>query len=90
VESRWLVRDLVRDECNSHFEAQGYGNGAFKWSGVKTGHYSVSVKQAGRTLWRGEAEVDEGGKLIFVVPITAIDPVTVWINCVGKGGSARQ
>ncbi len=90
VESRWLVRDLTRDECISHFEAQGYGNGAFTWSGAASGRYSVEVEQAGRKLWRGEAEADDGGKLNFVVPVKAVDPVIVWINCAGKGGSVQR
>jgi hypothetical protein len=90
VESRWLVRDVAKDECDLRFEAQGYGDGAFIWSGAPTGRYSIAVDQAGQGIWRGEAEADDAGRLKFVLPVKAIDPVTVRINCAGAGRSALQ
>jgi hypothetical protein len=88
--SRWLVRHVVRDECSVRFEAQGYGDGSFTWSGAAPGRYLIVVDRANQEVWRGTAKADESGSLKFVLPLSATDPVTVRINCSDVARSAEQ
>jgi hypothetical protein len=90
VESRWLVRRVVRDQCALSFEAQGYGDGSFTWSDVASGRYTITVDQAGHEVRRQTAESDEAGRLKFVLPVSAIDPVTIRMNCANAARSAEQ
>jgi hypothetical protein len=90
VESRWLVRHVVRDECATRFEAQGYGDGSFTWSGATPGRYLIEVDRANQEVWRGTATADESGSLKFVLPLGATDPVAVRINCADIARSAEQ
>jgi hypothetical protein len=90
VDSRWLVRHVVRDECSVRFEAQGYGDGSFTWSGAAPGRYLIAVNRANQEVWRGTAKVDESGSLKFVLPLSATDPITVRIDCASVAHSAEQ
>lgn len=86
IESRWLVRSVTREKCGWRFEANGYGDGLFAWSGA-SGRYDIVVGQADGKVWRGRAEADGKGGLRFVVPVAAIDPVTVQIDCAAGAAS---
>jgi hypothetical protein len=90
VESRWLVRHVVKDECALRFEAQGYGDGSFTWSGAASGAYRIAVDRADKEVWRQRAEADDAGTLKFVLPVSAIEPVTVRIDCASAARSAEQ
>ena len=90
VQSRWLVRHVVRDECAMRFEAQGYGDGSFTWSGAVAGRYLIAVDRANQEVWRGTAKAPASGSLNFVLPLSATDPVTVRINCADVARSAAQ
>ncbi len=90
VESRWLVRHVVKDECALSFEAQGYGDGSFTWSDAASGRYMITVDRAGQEVWRQTAEADAAGRLKFVLPVSAIDPVTIRMNCANAARSAEQ
>ncbi len=90
VESRWLVRHVVKDECALSFEAQGYGDGSFSWSDAASGRYMITVDRAGQEVWRRTAEADDTGRLKFVVPASAIDPVTIRMTCASAARSAEQ
>lgn len=90
VESRWLVRHVVKDKCALSFEAQGYGEGSFAWSGAASGRYMITVDRAGQEVWRQTAEADAAGRLEFVLPVGAVDPVTVRMSCASAGRSAEQ
>ena len=90
VESRWLVRHVVKDECTLRFETQGYGDGSFTWSNAAPGRYMITVDRAGQEVWRQIAEADGAGGLKFVLPVGAIDPVTVRIDCASVARSAEQ
>jgi hypothetical protein len=90
VESRWLVRHVVKSDCALSFEAQGYGEGSFTWSDANSGRYTITVERAGHEVWRQTAEADGSGTVKFVLPISAIDPVTVRMNCASAVGSAEQ
>jgi polysaccharide biosynthesis protein PelA len=89
VESRWLARHVVKDDCALRFEAQGYGDGSFTWSGAASSRYIIAVDRAGQEVWRRTAEPDNGGRLKFVLPVSAIDPVTVRINCTSAARSTE-
>ncbi len=80
VESRWLVRKVKRDRCNLRFEAEGYGDGSFLWTGA-SGRSTISVERAGVPLWRGSAQADEAGRLAFTLPISAVASVAVEVAC---------
>lgn len=90
VGSRWLVRHVVRDDCRMAFEAQGFGDGSFTWSDAAPGRYMVVADRAGQEVWRHTAEADAAGKLTFVVPAGAADPVAIRINCVGAARAAER
>jgi len=90
VESRWLVRHVVKDECALSFEAKGYGEGSFTWSDATSGRYIITVDRAGQEVWRQTAEADEAGRVKFVLPVSAIDPVTIRMNCASAARSAEQ
>jgi hypothetical protein len=90
VESRWLVRHVVKDKCTLSFEAQGYGDGSFTWSDAAPGRYRITVDRAGREAWQGTAEADAAGRLKFDLPVSAIDPVTIRVNCTSAARSAGQ
>lgn len=84
-ESRWLVRRVVKDQCALSFQAQGYGTGSFAWSGAASGRYMIRVDRAGQEVWRQVAEADAAGRVKFAVPVGAIDPVTVRLDCMRPG-----
>jgi hypothetical protein len=88
IESRWLVRHIVRDACALSFETQGYGEGAFAWSGA-AGRYTIKVTRSGKEISRQIAEADGTGRLQFALPLSAIDPVTVLMSCARTDGSAQ-
>jgi hypothetical protein len=90
VESRWLVRNVVKDDCRLSFEAQGYGEGSFTWSDAAPGRYMILADRAGQEIWRHTAEADAAGKLTFVIPAGAVDPVAIRINCVGAARAAER
>ena len=90
VESRWLVRHVVKDKRALSYEAQGYGEGSFTWADAVSGHYRITVDRAGHEVWRQIAEADGGGSLKFVLPVSAIDPVTVRVSCTSAARSAGQ
>ena len=79
VESRWLVRHVVKDEYGLSLEAQGYGDGSFTWSGA-SGHYTIAADRSGQEIWRQTAEADSAGRLKFILPVSATDPVTIRIR----------
>jgi hypothetical protein len=90
LESRWLVRRIIRGQCALGLEAQGYGDGSFAWSDVDSGRYIITVDQGGHEVWRQSAESDGAGILKFRLPVSAIDPVSVRINCASTASSAEQ
>ncbi|MBV9532602.1 MAG: hypothetical protein JO283_16455 [Bradyrhizobium sp.] len=90
VESRWLVRHVVKGPCAFRFEAQGYGAGSFTWSTAALGRYAITVDQADQEIARQTAEADDAGSLKFVLPVSAIDPLTVRINCAAAARAADQ
>jgi hypothetical protein len=90
VESRWLVSHVVKDECTLSFDAQGYGDGSFTWSHAAYDRYMITVDRAGDEIWQQVAEADGAGTLKFVLPISAIDPVTVRMNCTSAARSAEH
>ena len=90
-QSRWLVSHVVKHECGLRFDAQGYGDGSFAWSGAAaSGRYMIAVGRASQSLWRQAAQADDAGGLKFVVPVHAIDPVTVRIDCAAAPRSAAK
>jgi len=89
VESRWLIRDVVNDGCALTFEAQGYGDGAFSWSGAAFSHYIITADREGKEVWRQTAEADDAARLEFSLPVSAIDPIMVRISCAGVDRSAK-
>jgi hypothetical protein len=90
VESRWLVRHLMKDQYALRFEAQGYGDGSFTWSGASSGAFRIAVDRDNKDLWRQTVETDDAGTLKFVLPVSAIEPVTVRIDCAPAAHSAEQ
>jgi hypothetical protein len=80
LESRWLVRHVVREECALRFEAQGYGDGSFAWTAAP-GLYIIKVGQGEREVWRQTVDVDSTRHLNFVVPISATVPISVTMSC---------
>jgi hypothetical protein len=89
-ESRWLVRHVVKDGCALSFEAQGYGDGSFSWSDAAPGRYVITVDRGAREVWRQTAEADGAGRLKFVLPASAVDPVTIQMTCASAARSAKQ
>jgi hypothetical protein len=89
VESRWLVRHVAKSDCALSFEAQGYGDGSFTWSDVNSGRYEIAVERAGQEVWRQTAEADDAGTIKFVLPVSALEPVTVRMSCAGSVHSAE-
>jgi hypothetical protein len=90
VESRWLVRHVGKDECALSFEAQGYGDGSFTWSDVASGRYMITVERGGREVLRRTAEADAAGRLKFDLPVSAVDPVIIRVNCMSAARSAEH
>ena len=90
VESRWLVRHVVKEQCALSFDAQGYGRGSFNWSNVAPGGYTIRVSRAGQEIWQQTGEADEAGSLAFVLPVSAINPVEINVKCASAARSARR
>jgi hypothetical protein len=88
-ESRWLVRRVVKSECSFGFEARGYGAGAFTWSGVAPGRYMLTVDRSGQVIWHQPVEADAAGKLEFVLPVSAIEPLAVRATCAEASSDIR-
>jgi polysaccharide biosynthesis protein PelA len=80
-ESRWLVRNVASSECALRFDAQGYGEGEFSWSGASSSRYSITVTRSAQEIWRENAEPDAEGRLRFTVPVAAIAPITIEVTC---------
>jgi hypothetical protein len=82
IEGRWRVRNVVANGgCALTFETQGYGRGAFSWSGAALGHYAITAQRGGAEVWRQTAQATTTGTLDFVLDVSAIDPIAVRINC---------
>lgn len=81
IESRWLVRNVVKGECGLSFDVQGYGDGSLSWSTAPLRPYLVTASRDGEELWRGTAEADRAGRLDLLIPIDAIEPLTVRVRC---------
>ena len=83
VDSRWRIRSVFRGECLLKFETRGYGQGEFTWSGAASTRYDIVASRNGEELWRGSAIPDVDGRLSFVSPVSAIEPVTIAASCGG-------
>ncbi len=83
VDSRWRIRNFIRNECLLSFDAMGYGQGEFTWSGAVPTRYEIAASRQGLELWRDFAIAGVDGRLSFVVPVAAIDPVTIEVSCSG-------
>jgi hypothetical protein len=90
VESRWLLRSVVKEGCALRFVAQGYGDGSFTWSGARSSRYTIAVDRADREVWRQTAEPDNEGRLKFVLPVSAVEPVAIRIDCADGAQSGKQ
>ena len=86
-DSRWRVRKLVRAQCYLSFEAHGYGPGEFAWSGATGTGHRITVARGGEVLWQQSVTSDGSGRLAFVVPLQAIEPVTIEVICSDAGGN---
>jgi hypothetical protein len=81
VESRWHVRSVSARTCKLSFVAQGYGNGELAWTGLEPGWHAIAVSRAGEPLSRHATEVSSNRRLSIAIPVSAIDPVDVEIQC---------
>lgn len=83
--SRWSVRSLRREACGVSLIAQGFGAGAFAWSGARPGRYLISAQVEGATPPPIEAIAGADGRLAFEVAASAIKPVRLVIACAAEG-----
>ncbi|MFM1816837.1 MAG: hypothetical protein RLZ98_3532 [Pseudomonadota bacterium] len=74
-ESRWSVRSLRRSGNDVSFEARGFGAGEFAWQVAPSTRWRIAASRGGRALWQSSATADAGGRLVFVVPLAAIEPL---------------
>jgi hypothetical protein len=86
VGSRWLVSGLDRGDCSHSFQAKGYGQGEFFWSGADHARYAITARRDGQELWRQSVTADSAGHLTFVVAAKAVEPVTIQMTCDNAGG----
>lgn len=86
-DSRWRVSAVSAEPCRLRFKAQGYGEGAFYWSGVEPGRHRISVTRAGDTLLETTVEATPQGRLQFAVPAAGHESVDVAVTCVPARGS---
>jgi hypothetical protein len=85
LDSRWLVGNLAPSACGLTADAQGYGPGAFTWSGAQHTDYQVTIARKGQVLWQQMAAADGNGVLAFSATADAIAPVTLRIACEPAG-----
>ena len=81
TQSRWRLRGFVKDGCGLHFDAQGYGEGSFSWTGANRGSYRVDVSREGKPLLQTVAQADAAGNLSFTLPVSAVVSVHVRLGC---------
>ncbi len=87
-ESRWRVRNLVRESSRIAFEAEGYGPGEFDWRVPAGTTCQVTARRDNAELWTDSAQAGESGYLRFTVPVSAAVPMTIEIDACRSRGKA--
>ena len=87
-ESRWRVRNLVRESSRIAFEAEGYGPGEFDWRVPAGTTCQVTARRDKAELWTDSAQAGESGSLTFTVPVSAVVPMTIEIDACRRRGKA--
>jgi polysaccharide biosynthesis protein PelA len=88
--SRWSLEALSRRPCSAAFRAQGFGQGEMEFEGLQAGPRLVTVTRAGQSLWQQSIDVSVDGTARFTIPVAAIEPVDVTINCATADVRSQQ
>ena len=83
VDSRWRISRLKAETCMFSYQASGFGDGEFVWSGARTGPWHIAIRRSGEPRTELAAESDAQGRLKFVVPGPAVRPMKIEARCGG-------
>jgi len=88
--ARWQVRGLLRKQCGFSFVSHGYGEGAFVWKDLSPGDYRVNIEHDSASIWQQVVKVDSEGRLDFIAPASALEPLLVSIDCEPKRAGGQS
>ena len=81
--ARWRIWNLKPGTDGLHFTAQGFGDGDFAWIAPGPGTYALSAQGAAGS-WTGRGVAGTDGALKFSVPLSAIDPLELTLQRIGR------
>ena len=80
-QASWKVRDLKRAGCGFSFTAQGFGAGQFEWKDLEPKAYHIEAASKDGPVWEATATADNEGRLLFEIPVYAVEPLTINVSC---------
>jgi polysaccharide biosynthesis protein PelA len=88
-QASWKVRDLKRSGCGFSFTAQGYGAGQFEWKDLDPAAYHVAAASKDGPVWGANAAAGHEGRLMFEIPASAVEPLTIKVSCTSEKEEGR-
>lgn len=87
--ARWRIWNLKPGTDGLHFTAQGFGDGDFAWIAPEPGTYTLSA-QGPDGSWNGRGVAGADGALKFSVPLSAIGPLDLTLQRIGRPTAQAQ
>ena len=88
-QASWKVRDLKRAGCGFSFTAQGFGAGQFEWKDLDPAAYHIAAASKDGPVWGATAAAGHEGRLLFEIPVYAVEPLTINVSCTSAGEEGR-
>jgi hypothetical protein len=79
--SRWVVSEVHRHQCEFLFGASGYGQGDFEWTGLAPGSYVAEARRGPERVWTDKLVVGSDGRLAMSIGVPGMEPVSVKVTC---------
>ncbi|MDX2157308.1 MAG: hypothetical protein SFW09_12445 [Hyphomicrobiaceae bacterium] len=81
IDSRWMVRDLVAEECGFRFTAEGFGTGDMSWQTGAGRGFRVTTRRGAAILSEETRWADEQGNFNVRIGPSAIEPLEIRFTC---------
>ena len=81
VDSRWQIRNVVRQPCGMTMIAQGYGTGDMMWQTAPGAVFEISVSRGAERLYAARVAADSTGHLNVSLRADATQEASVTFEC---------
>ena len=81
IDSRWMLRNLVTEDCGFRITAQGYGTGEMSWQTSPRRGFRVSAMRNGTVLSEETRWADQNGLFGVRIAPSAIEPLEIKFTC---------